>query len=275
MMNTLSTLLTNLATEVTNDLDADVEIVELAVLDPTKLAAAVPKWHATDDVVAVFADLKNSTRLNLRQHPKSSAKTYEAATGGAVQAMSAFEPEFIDVQGDGVYALFSGERRYERALCAAVTVRTWSERTLVPKLKAKFGERFPDTGFKVGMAASRLLGKRVGVRGTNEPVWAGRAVNFAAKLAQEVDAHEILVTDKVFAHFEDNEYVMLSCGCSGTTPGSTPAGLWTECTSSKLPDGNNTVYRLGCSGWCATHGEQFCDAILAGLKKRGLVGRVA
>lgn len=270
----LDTLLDELADEVSDDLDADVHIVDVPVLDPAALASAVPRWCATDDVVAVFADLKGSTRLNLRQHARSSAKTYEAATGGAVQAMAGFGPQFIDIQGDGIYALFSGERRYERALCAAVTLRTWSEQSLVPQLKAKFGQRFPDTGFKVGIAASRLLGKRVGVRGTNEPVWAGRAVNFAAKLAQEVDAHRILVTGKVWSHFGDNDYVMMSCGCVDNVPGNAPAPLWMRQTSTKLPDSDNVVYRLS-SAWCPTHREAFCQAIVSGEKRRTATGRVA
>jgi hypothetical protein len=35
----------------------------------------------------------------------------------------------------------------------------------------------------------------------------------------------------------------------------------------KLPAGENIAYRLT-SPWCVTHGEEFCAAILAGLKHR-------
>ena len=269
----LKKLMGDLADEVSADLREEVEIVEQPVLDATVLKSSIPRWHATDDVVAVFADLKNSTRLGLNRHAKSSAKTYEAATGGAVQAMSAFGPAYIDIQGDGIYALFSGPLRYERALCAAVTVRTWSEKALVPALEAKFGERFPATGFKVGVAASRLLGKRVGVRGTHEPVWAGRAVNYAAKLAQDADRHEVLVTKRVYEHFLDNDFVQYSCGCGDIT--GMPAGLWTSTTSVKLPEGENVVHLLT-SPWCDEHGDAFCDAISSGQKERpDVTGRVA
>lgn len=141
--------------------------------------------------------------------------------------------------------------------------------TLVPSLNAKFGQRFPTTGFKVGIAASRLLGKRVGVRGTNEPVWAGRAVNYAAKLAQEVDRHEILATKPVFDHFQNNDYVMLSCGCVNGTMGNAPSSLWTRSRSMKLPDSESAVYSLR-SPWCDTHGDEFCDAICSGQQERAL-----
>lgn len=263
----LDALMQDLADEVADDLDADVKIIEQDVLDPSALKSAIPTWHSTDDVVCVFCDLKNSTKLSLRQYAKSSARTYEAATGGAVQAMAAFAPEYMDIQGDGMYGLFSGELRYERALCAAVTVRTWSERTLVPELTKKFGKRFPETGFKTGIASSRILGKRIGIRGTHEPVWAGKAVNYAAKLAQEADRHQVYVTDRVYGALEGNDYVRVSCGCGNI--GRYPRRLWSPSVSQKLPPEQNTVYVLS-SAWCTTHGDEFCSAILAGQTIREL-----
>ncbi len=263
----LDALMTKLHTEVANDLGAVVVIDEVDPLDPTCLGSQNPRWCGTNDVVAVFFDLKNSTRLGLGQHGSSTAKTYEAATGGAVQALSAFTPEFIDIQGDGISGLFSGARRYERALCAAVTVRTWSERTLVPALEAKFGAKFPKTGFKTGVAVGRLLGKGVGVRGTHEPVWAGKSVNYAAKLAQEGERHEVLVTARFYEHFQNNDYVRMSCGCG--SPTRQPADLWKTTTSAKLPAGENVVYRLT-SPWCVVHGDEFCDAIQQGKTDRKL-----
>lgn len=131
----LDKLLAELDEEVSTDLSADVELVEADDIDPDDLYAGVPKWIAIDDVVAVFCDLKNSTRLGLGRHARSTARTYEAATGGLVHALTAFDPQFIDIQGDGGYALFTGDLNYERALCAAVTVRTFSERHLVPQLR--------------------------------------------------------------------------------------------------------------------------------------------
>lgn len=267
----LNDLLNDLAAEVSSDLDVDVTVVELDTLDPDVLVSTVPKWYRTDDVVSVFCDLQNSTRLGIRQYAKSSAKTYEAATGGAVQALAAFDPEYMDIQGDGVYALFSGLRRYERAFCAGVTVRTWSETTLVPALNKKFGDRFPKTGFKVGVAASRLLGKRIGIRGTHEPVWPGKAVNYSAKLAQEAGRHEVLVTDRVYEQLKRNDYVRLSCGCGSF---GVPRSLWASRFSGKLPAGEDQVYVLT-SAWCGEHGDEFCAAIMEGKTKRDLPGWAA
>src|SRR5688572_1708349 len=76
------------------------------------------KWLRIDDVVAVAGDLTNSTKLSLTKHTNTSARIYEAATGGAMRVVTRpeFAPNFVDIQGDGFFALFHGDNRYERAL---------------------------------------------------------------------------------------------------------------------------------------------------------------
>ncbi len=64
------------------------------------------------------------------------------------------------------------------------------------QLKAKWSEA-PSTGFKVGIASGPILAKRVGLArhlDMQEPVWAGRPVNYAAKAAQQTDPGKTLVT---------------------------------------------------------------------------------
>ena len=60
------------------------------------------------------------------------------------------------------FALFHGERPYERALCAGISLKTFSERHLVPLIKQHMGATVPETGFKAGLAAGTLAVKRVG-----------------------------------------------------------------------------------------------------------------
>lgn len=175
------------------ELGADVEIIENETW-PTTIYSEVRKWQRIDDVVVVVGDLASSTKLNLGKHTKTSCRIYEAATGGAAKviAHSNFAPEFVDIQGDGLFGLYHGTRAYQRAFCAATTLRTWSERHLVPEIE-KLSNRMPKTGFKVGMVRGTLAVKKVGVARTdhNEPVWAGKPVNWAFKCAQQADRHEM------------------------------------------------------------------------------------
>lgn len=236
-------------------------------LDLSQASIQARKWLKVDDAVAVVIDLKNSTQLGLNKWAASTASIYEAAIKPVVDIFMAFGADDIDIQGDGVFALFWDDKRTERALAAGISIKTFSERHLVERLTKRWG-MLPATGFKVGIAASPLLVKRIGVARTDhqEEVWPGRAVNYATKAAQIADAHELIVTATVWKRIEGNHYLTHACGCPD---GVTCRELWSEVTIDKLqwdvPDRNARRLR---STWCDVHGPEFCTAILAGQTKR-------
>ncbi|MFB7460038.1 hypothetical protein [Streptomyces sp. NPDC056188] len=244
-------------------------------LDVSALPITARKWHKVTDAVAVVADLKGSTKLGTGKWAASTASIYEASTGGVVRIFDEFEADFLAIQGDGAFALFWGDRRYERALTAGITVKRFSL-DLVKRLEARWpnDSALPSTGFKVGIASSRLLVKRVGTpRNVNqqEPVWAGKAVNYAAKAAQSVDRHLMAVTGSVWDRVEKNDYLAYTCPC-GEGPSDT---LWVDHTIDRLPDGDPEAQgRVLRSSWCAIHGEEYCAAVLRGEKKRDDVGHL-
>lgn len=236
-------------------------------LDLDRLPIEARRWMQLTDAVAVCADLKGSTRLGTgKQHAGSTASIYQAATGGLVKVFNQFQADFLQIQGDGVFAIFWGERRYERALCAAITVKTFSA-GLVDRLAAKWPE-LPKTGFKVGVANSRLLVKKVGTPrnpSEQEPVWAGKAVNYATKAAQVADRHELVVTGGVWNKISGNDYLRFSCPCD---PGPSDE-LWQVATIDRLPEGEeDRDGRVVRSMWCQHHGAEFCAAVLAGQRRR-------
>ena len=220
------------------------------------------KWLRMRNVVVVSADLKSSTALSFNKHAQTSARLYEAATGSEVRLMAKFDPQFMVIQGDGIFGLFHGERAHERALCAGITLKSFSVRSLAPMIDELFAEGFPDTGFKVGMSAGVLVAKKVGVRGTNEPVRAGKPVNYAVKCAGKADRHELIATANVYDKFVGNDYVTHSCGC----PDGRPVPLWVDINVEKL--GKHSQCKLLPVGWCKHHGDEFCTAILDGKRKR-------
>jgi class 3 adenylate cyclase len=239
-------------------------------LDVGALPIEARKWHRLTEGVAVVADLKSSTQLDVGKYPASTASIYEAATGNVVRILGDFEADFIAIQGDGAFGLFWGERRLERAITAGITIKTFSSRLLVPRLEKRF-TTLPETGFKLGMAASPLLVKRVGIPRTDhqEPVWAGKAVNYAAKCAQEADRHQMAVTGSIWDWASGNDYLAVSCPChTGVSD-----GIWQDITISRLADDDpEREGRCLTSAWCTAHGAEYCEAILAGKKKRSDVG---
>jgi class 3 adenylate cyclase len=256
--------LATLAEGARKDLKTAVEVMEtdhIPSLDEMYVEAR--KWRRVKNVVAVSADLKDSTSLSFDKYVNTSARLYEAATGSAVAIFTRFSPGFIQVQGDGMFVLFHGDRALERAFCSAVSLKTFSERHLVPMIHELFSDTFPETGYKLGMASGIVAVKKVGVRGTNEPVWAGKPVNWATKCAQKADRHELVVTSAVYDKLGTNNYVSHSCGCKN---GGTPTPLWSDVAVDKL--GKHAQCRLLQSAWCSTHGDEYCQAILDGQKDR-------
>lgn len=266
MASNVDELLDALDERVRDELATKPEVVDKGHnLDVSALPIEARKWHRLTEGVAVVADLKSSTRLDVDKHPASTASIYEAATGNVVRILGDFEADFIAIQGDGVVALFWGERRLERAATAGVTVKTFSSRHLVPRLEKKW-PTLPETGFKVGIAASQLLVKRVGIPRTEhqEPIWAGKAVNYATKCAQEADRHKMVVTGSIWDWVAKNDYLAVSCECS--TPSD---GIWADITISRLADDDpEREGRVLTAAWCAVHGADYCEAVLGGKKSR-------
>lgn len=266
----LSDLLADLDQRAKDEFAVGPEVIDKGHnLDVNDLPVQARKWHKVTDAVAVVADLKNSTRLGTGKHGKSTASIYEASTGGVVSIFDNFEADFLAIQGDGVFGLFWGDNRYERAICAGITIKTFSL-DLVQRLADRWPNdtEIPTTGYKVGVASSRLLVKRIGTPrnpAQQEPVWAGKAVNYAAKGAQGVDRHVMAVTGTVWDFVAKNEYLTYSCPCGD---GPSPA-IWGDHHIDRLPDGDlEADGRALSSQWCDVHGDEFCKAILSGSKKR-------
>jgi class 3 adenylate cyclase len=277
----VSKLLQDWGAAAEKELKTPVKIVDVDEFpDTDELPLEARRWTRVKDVVVVVADLKDSTKLNFDVYANTSASLYEAVTGNLVRIVDAFDPDFVDIQGDGLFALFHGSRRYERALCAGISIKTFSTDHLAPAIEELMSFRFPKTGLKVGIAAGLLVVKRVGVRGTHEPVWAGKPVNWATKCAGSADCHGLIATQKVFQKFAENDYVTHSCGCTtgldGTrVSGGIPRELWVDVPVETLPEDDVRCKRLT-SQWCEDCGDEFCNAVLRGDKHRDEVsGKLA
>lgn len=234
-------------------------------LDVSTLPITARRWTRMKDVTVLVADLKNSTQLGTGSKGASTASIYEAGTGGVVTVFDKFDANFIQIQGDGAFAIFWGDRRYERAVCAGITVKT-NSLDLAAQIEARWPAK-PETGFKVGIASGRVLVKRVGTPrnpAQQEPVWAGKPVNFATKAAQCADRHQIIVTGSVWDRIASNDYLTFSCTCSDPSD-----SIWEDFTIERLAEDEPERHgRLLISGWCAAHGEEYCNAILNGKKNR-------
>ncbi|WP_136709317.1 hypothetical protein [Agromyces sp. H66] len=228
-----------------------------------------PTWHRLTDIVAVVFDLKSSTNLEKGRSPEGTASIYDAGIGGVVRTLNDFGARFVDIQGDGGFGLFWGPGAYLQAMCAAITIRTFSYE-FEAILKDKWANA-PSTGFKVGLSSGPVMVKRVGLErhmDMQEPVWVGRPVNYATKAAQQTEPYFIYVTGSIWDVIAENDYLAYSCGCDGGLPKSSPPSfLWHNVELQKIPDAQRYGLALG-SSWCQRHGEEFCNLILSGASRR-------
>lgn len=239
---------------------------------PSKLVLEAPTWKRIENAVVVATDLKGSTRISYSKQDRVGARAYQASTGNCSRIFQRFDAQFVDVQGDGLFGIFHGELAAERAIATAYTLKSFSSSALAKLIDAHLGGDLPEgfeTGLKIGIDAGTLLAKRIGVRGEhNEPVWAGKPVNYATKCAQAADRHELIVTDRFFKLIADNDYVRYSCGHSNGVPDQTPAPLWRETEVDTLGDDSACKIFPQATSWCEHHGDEFCHAIETGETDR-------
>lgn len=248
--------------------DATTVVDTVPPIDSADLYSGAASWRKYKGVVAVFTDLKGSTKLAADgMWNKSTASIYNAAIEPMARIFDSFESDYISIQGDGGFGLFTGELAVERAVCAAVSIQTFSINKLSPLIKARWADvkNPPVTGFKTGVAISHLLGRKVGIARTDHkaPVWAGRAVNYAAKASQQANAHQTVITGPIFDVVSKNDYLTFSCGCNAELV----ARLWQPTTIAHVGSNDADGQSLN-SSWCTIHGDEFCEAVLAGERRR-------
>ncbi|MHA1278051.1 MAG: adenylate/guanylate cyclase domain-containing protein [Candidatus Helarchaeota archaeon] len=233
------------------------------------MSLEVNRWCRIRNVVSLYVDMKGSTQLTNEKYIKTSAKMYEIFTGGLIKILKQeeFRAHFIDIKGDGGFALWKEKFGSVKALLAAVTFKTFVEKYLKNFVKDQITDW--DIASKIGITKGIVLVKRIGTRNTkdkryNWAVWAGKPVNISAKLSDSADGDTVLVTDDVYQDFlrprELYNYLILSCGCKNGEYTGERAILWQEKPEfeSKF---STKVWELK-SEWCDKHGEEYINKVL-------------
>ncbi len=220
-------------------------------------------WLKIPDVTCVYVDMVGSTKLSASTRDRSTAGAYQLFTETAVRMLAEFDPPYIDVRGDGAFALFNSDQVYH-AIAAGISFKTFAAWFFTPTMKKKLGI---DTGAHISIDQKTLLVRKVGLRryggrtDRQNEVWAGKPVNMASKLAAMSATNELLVSDRYYARIK-HTLVRKSCGCIDDQPANDRTGLWSPVdVSGKGLFDFDTAYRLR-SNWCKRHGKQYMEAII-------------
>jgi len=224
---------------------------------PTEQSA---KWLKIKDVVCVFVDMKNSTKLSASHYAKTTAQVYTLFTGTAVRLFKSFGASYIDIKGDGVFALFNYDQVHS-ALSAAVTFKTFVKEEFTTKVSNKTSV---DTGVHIGIDQSTLIVSKIGLRkhesrgDMHNEVWAGKTVNMASKLASLSKNDEIYVSPRFYEKLKSRK-ALYSCECTHKRH------LWKKVNLNDKRFSFNHAHILE-SVWCKEHGSEYLEKIIANDK---------
>ena len=238
-------------------------------------------WWRIPNVTAVFADLKGSTALSASVPRESAAIAYNYFIRAMTVVLEKFSAGYIDIQGDGIFGLFGGQRSMFFAAACAITMRTQVEKAVAIRFKRDASNEW-DLTAGIGVDRGTVLVRRLGLRGTKQnEVWVGKPVNVAAKLSSVAGPNQVVVSDRVFNGYEGTgelrrRALIWFCGCPRGNRGAglvvaegETSNLWAKRTAPKNLGLDFTSVHKRNSGWCEKHGAEFCEAILTGKRPAG------
>lgn len=229
---------------------------------PTEQSA---KWLKVKDVICVYVDMKNSTMFSASHHAATTGRIYTLFTGTAVRLFKSFDAQYIDIKGDGVFALFNFDQVYT-AFASAVTFKTFVVDEFLNKAKSISKVH---TGVHVGIDQSTLLVSKIGLRkhasrgDMHNEVWAGKTVNMASKLASLADENEIFVSPRFYENLKSRK-AKYSCTCGKESP----SLLWEKVDLSNDNRFSFSEAHVLKSAWCKNHGAEYLQAIIDADKNK-------
>jgi class 3 adenylate cyclase len=226
------------------------------------IAGSGLNWIKVPDIICCFVDMEGSTKLSAELHEHGTAKAYRYFTNTAIKIFHHFEAAYIDVKGDGVFALFDFDQPH-RALAATVSFKTFVAKDFNPRLQRSSGL---DVGGHYGIDRGSVLVRKLGLKAIDRTdrqneVWAGQPINVAAKLASISHDETVLVSDRFFQRLAGGR-ALKSCGCQGGQYTAEHTDLWQEVdVSTDKRFEFDRAWSLR-SSWCSTHGKEYCRDIV-------------
>ena len=151
----------------------------------------------------LYADLDDSTNLVDSYKPGFAAKIYKAYLSCAAKVIRSEDGEITAYDGDRIMAVYIGDEKDARAARSALKINYAVTKIINPILK----ECYPQTNYLVrqvvGIDTSELFVASIGIRGSNDLVWVGRAANYAAKLCSLSANYPSRLTKAVYDKLHD------------------------------------------------------------------------
>lgn len=155
------------------------------------------------DAVVLYADLKDSTGLVQNWDDWFAAEVYKNYLYVVSKIIRAHGGTITAFDGDRVMAVYIGSSKNSNAAKTALKINWAVINILQPAINAQYPNSNYKLAQKVGVASSKTMVARTGIRGSNDLVWVGNAANIAAKLAALDRGYPSYVTQDIFNLLSD------------------------------------------------------------------------
>lgn len=146
----------------------------------------------------LYADLDDSTNLVDSHPPGFAAKIYKAYLSCAAKIIRSERGEITAYDGDRIMAVYIGHEKDVRAARSALKINYAVTKIINPILKKCYPKANYGIKHVVGIDTSELFVTSIGIRGSNDLVWVGRAANYAAKLCSLSPDYPSRITEAAY-----------------------------------------------------------------------------
>jgi adenylate cyclase len=157
------------------------------------------------EATTLFLDVRQSSDITNAFRRQTAAKMMKAYFSGSVKIINSNDGQVRSFNGDGMLAIFVGNRRSNNAVKAAMQVKRFVGNILEPQFRRYFANnqqalgRALDFSVGAGLDEGTIFAVRVGIRGTNDVAWVGRCTNTSAKLSNITQSpNNIAITRAVY-----------------------------------------------------------------------------
>lgn len=148
--------------------------------------------------VVLYADLDGSTILVDTQDAKFAAEIYKAYLYCAARIVRSENGSITAYDGDRIMAVFVGDYRFSSAVRAGLKISFAVDEIINPLLRKHYPGKSYVVKQVVGIDASDLLVTKIGIRGSGDLVWVGKAANHAAKMASLSPDYPVRISSLVY-----------------------------------------------------------------------------
>lgn len=149
------------------------------------------------EVTVLYADLDGSTNMVENYNWEFSAEIYKAYLRCAARIIKKRGGEITAYDGDRIMAIFTGNSKNSNATKAALNLNYAVLKIIQPLIDKYYPNQKYKIKHSVGIDCSEIRAARIGVRGSNDIVWIGRAANCAAKLTG-LKLASLMITENVY-----------------------------------------------------------------------------